>query len=290
MTDTTIETPSGDPEAPERQERAALEAPGNWPAKDRAMFEQQSPEAQAYLLDRDRALNAAFTRKLQDAAPYRALADEFRDYIDHVGKTPDEVFRLLIETDRVLRYSALDAKFPAVWNILTEYGIDPVQFAEAVMAVTVRERATVEAQAVQASQEQAAAADRQRRSMEATMAISRMAADPVTYPHLHALQGAINEAVAAALDRGETPDLHRLYTEASWSVPAVRDAMIADERKQAARDGVAAADAERKAERARQERLAVSIRPSGGSEPMPPSGMSVEELLAEQMGIPVPRA
>ena len=71
----------------------ALEAPTNWPEADRAMFAKQPREAKAYLLDRDRQLNAAFTRKMQDAAPYRALADEWRDYFDHIGKNPVEVFQ-----------------------------------------------------------------------------------------------------------------------------------------------------------------------------------------------------
>ena len=126
---------------------------------------------------------------------------------------------MLMETDRVLRYSEPSAKFPAVASILVTYGIDPVQFAEAVMAQVAHEGAAVEAQAVQVSQEQAAAAFREQRAKETALAMSRMSNDQVNYPHYDAVAPAISATARQSLDRGETPDVSRLYTEAAWSNP-----------------------------------------------------------------------
>ncbi|MCY4608813.1 MAG: hypothetical protein OXD40_09485 [bacterium] len=273
------------PEGPE----TTLEAPSNWPKADRAMFAKQPPEAQAYLLDRDRRLNADYTRKMQDGKVYRDLAETWASYFDHVDATPTEVFTRLIETDRALRYGDDAARFTAVASVISQYGIDPRQFAQAVMAVTAQQGAVVEAQAAQASQEQAAAADRERRAMATATSMNRMAGNRGEYPHYQALAGAINDAARKALDRGETPDVHRLYTESAWSDPAIRTALIADERNQAAAGAAAAVETERRAKATKARRAGVGISGAGG-EPMPRSGMSVEELLAQEMGMAVPRA
>lgn len=58
---------------------AATEAPQHWPAKDREMFAKQPPEVKTWLLGRHKAMEADYTRRVQEVAHVRREADELRE-------------------------------------------------------------------------------------------------------------------------------------------------------------------------------------------------------------------
>lgn len=70
---------------------AGLVAPAHWPADVRTMFEKQPPEVRKFLLERHKAMEADYTKKMQELSPMRRL----NDTLDEVFKPYDEEMRQL---------------------------------------------------------------------------------------------------------------------------------------------------------------------------------------------------
>ena len=59
------------PEDPEEPKETGLEAPSNWSQEDKELFSSQPKEVQQYLLNRHKAMEGDYTRKMQEIAPLR---------------------------------------------------------------------------------------------------------------------------------------------------------------------------------------------------------------------------
>jgi hypothetical protein len=82
---------------------AKLEAPTHWPAPARELFAKQPPEVRSFLLERHKAMEADYTKKMQELAPVRRLNDVldegFKPYDDEMrklGVTRDQALRELL--------------------------------------------------------------------------------------------------------------------------------------------------------------------------------------------------
>lgn len=89
--------------AEEAASAAKIEAPAHWPAADREMFAKQPPEVKQYLLGRHKAMEADYTKKMQELAPMRRMGEElddiFKDYdaeMKQTGITRAQAIRELV--------------------------------------------------------------------------------------------------------------------------------------------------------------------------------------------------
>ena len=96
------EAVAGDtPETPETPE--PLAAPEHWSAEHREMFGKLDRDAQSFLMDRSREMEAAHTQRSQEIAPFRAAAEQWSPYLQSVGATPDRAFNSLMQLEYGLR-------------------------------------------------------------------------------------------------------------------------------------------------------------------------------------------
>lgn len=65
--------------ADEAAAASSIEAPAHWPAAVREMFAKQSPDAKKFLLDRHKAMEADYTKKMQELSPMRRMQEELDD-------------------------------------------------------------------------------------------------------------------------------------------------------------------------------------------------------------------
>lgn len=79
------------------------EAPTHWPAPAREMFAKQPPEVKTFLLERHKAMEADYTRKMQELAPIRRFNDELEEvfkphdpYLRQSGMTRMQAIRELV--------------------------------------------------------------------------------------------------------------------------------------------------------------------------------------------------
>ena len=250
---------------------APIEPPAHWSAADQTMFRGQSPDAQLWLLERHKSMEADYTRKTQEVAPLRDALAQWQPYLEQIGATPDKAFGFLVGAEYQLRTGTEAQKRAMLIQLAHDYGItldtgadhatgagmdedDP--FAadmRAIVAPIQQEvqqlRAGFETQASAAQQAQAASAVEQVRLFREEMT----GAGTPAHPYFDEVQEAMTRLAQADRAAGQTPVLSDLYERAIWSVPEVRAKLLAAQQHAAAQE----------AERAKRERVAKAKTASG---------------------------
>ena len=116
--DETDEADGGD-------EALTLEPPAHWSLDDQTMFRAQSREAQQWLLDRSKAMDATHTRRSQEIAPLRGAVDKWSGYLGQLGATPEQAFDMLIAAEYQLRTGTPEQKRAAMTQLARDYDIEP---------------------------------------------------------------------------------------------------------------------------------------------------------------------
>lgn len=131
----SAEAKHSEPGTAEASEPPAIEAPTHFTAEQKAQFANLPPDAQRYLVDTEKAREAEYTRRSQEAAEYRRTADPLvqaisphREYLDQIapltGQTPEGMIGGLVQTERLLRTGSPAQKQQAFAQIAQVYGID----------------------------------------------------------------------------------------------------------------------------------------------------------------------
>lgn len=131
----TAEAATPAPEPTPEPAQQPLEAPARWTADEKAKFAAWPRDVQEAVLERNRALEADYTRKTQETAELRRSAEPivnaikpFESYLSQVssriGQTPDKMIANLIGVEYQLRTGDPHTKAQALYQIAAEYGID----------------------------------------------------------------------------------------------------------------------------------------------------------------------
>ena len=88
-------------EAEEKPE--PLDAPHHWTVENQEMFRKLDPEAQSFLMDRDKVMEAAHTKRSQEIAPLRNAAEKWAPYLSQMQAEPSQVFDTLMQHEYGLR-------------------------------------------------------------------------------------------------------------------------------------------------------------------------------------------
>ena len=112
-----------------------LEAPARWTPDEKAKFAAWPRDVQEAVLERNRALEADYTRKTQETAELRRSAEPilnavapYQQYLNQlaprIGQTPDKMIGQLLGVEYQLRTGDPHTKAQALFQIAAEYGID----------------------------------------------------------------------------------------------------------------------------------------------------------------------
>lgn len=113
-----------------------IEPPARWTEADKAAFAALPREAQALLSERNKAMEADYTRKTQEIAEFRRHAEPllnavqpYGEYLNTIGQQmgrhPAELIQNLLNVEYRLRTGSPQEKAQALAKIAADYGIAP---------------------------------------------------------------------------------------------------------------------------------------------------------------------
>jgi len=205
-------------EADEEEPEEKLEAPQHWAASDREIFNGQSKEAQQFLLNRHKAMEGDYTRKMQEFAPEKRQFDAIKDSLEpykhdfqRAGLDYAGAVRQLASWDNALRTGGRDA----VYQLAHTYGIDmaaPESEEYIDPQVKQLQNQLRELKQVQSQQTQQAQQQKQNQILETIQAFSsETSADGnLAHPHFEVLK----DDIARLFNAGLVADLKEGYTKA----------------------------------------------------------------------------
>ncbi len=279
--------PTAEPAAPETPAVPAVEPPQHWAAQDRELFGKLPPEGQKFLLDRHKAMEGDYTRRMQEIAPLRKASEQWQPYLQQIGATPDQAFQALIGAEYTLRNGTPEQKQQALQKLAADYQIPLGQTAQPPATdeyvdpqVAALNQKLAQLEAWKTSREQAEQQyqrqqqERQQSELQSTIttfATETTDAGTPAHPHFEA----VKETMAALIGSGQAPDLKTAYDMAVWARPDLRQQLLTAQQEAAVKK--AAEEAKAKAQKANTAAASISGRPVGAVAAAP--AKSVREEL-----------
>lgn len=232
-----------------------LEPHPRWSEADKAKFAAAPPEIQQWMLERQNATEAEFTRKTQEFAEQRRTVEpllsevgKWSQYLQSIGATPEQAFSELLKTEHALRTGSPEQKAQAFAYLANLYGIqlpamnngDGTQTVPDPYYATMAHQVTALSQEVMNLRQQSTLSERQRAEAEfnALAAVKDQSGTP-KFPHFERVRQTMLQL--AAEGRAETWD--QAYEDAVWLDRDLRQQTI-DAKLKSERDAI---------EKARQE-------------------------------------
>lgn len=286
--------------SPVEAEEPPEPAPHSWKAEDKAHWDKIPKEVRAVIArreaERDRHLNEVSSR----LAPLTQVVEHYQPYLVSLGMTPEYAFATLLNAERTLRTGDAKQRAMAIAALAQQYSVDLGQIAGAPAGQAPHQEEFVDPQVQhlrgeleamkmrEHSRLQHEQASRYRSTVEQITAFAEAKDGSGNPAHPFFDQVKDDMARLAAVDQaqGRTPELASLYERAVWSNPAVRNDMLAAQRRAeaekakadaAARAAKAEAEKKAKAQAARLAAVSVAGAPTNGSVKAP--DRSVRESL-----------
>jgi hypothetical protein len=267
----------------------AVEAPQHWAAADKELFGKLPPDGQKFLVERHRAMEGDYTRRMQEIAPLRKAAEHWQPYLQQFGAdaTPDKVFNHLLQAEYNLRNGTPEQKTALFQQWARDYGITLGQPAQQPAAdeyvdpqVAAVRQELAEMKAWRTSREQAETQHRQQQEQQQLQTLQstidsfeteKTEAGAPAHPHFQA----VRDTMAALIGSKQAPDLKAAYDMAVWARPDLRQQLLTAQQDAAAKKS--AEEAKAKALKATTAGSSVSGSPVGQTS-MPPAKSIREEL------------
>jgi len=241
-----------DTEATEVTEDVGLTAPDHWSSENKTLFESQTPEAQQFLLDRHKEMEADYTRKTQDIAevrnelgPYWDKFSAQRGHLQRQGISTSQYLENLTNADLMLSRDPVGG----IRQIAQAYGVDlsDPSFLQEQSAVDpqvqtlqqeLSELRNTITQRDQAAYETSLSTFQEQINSFATKTTETGEA---AHPYFEEVMNDMVVLAQAEQTQGRTPELSKLYEQAVWANPTTRAKQLAADK------AVQAADAEKRA-------------------------------------------
>ena len=269
----TPEAPEEPVEAPEEQaeetaeeeEEEKLSAPEHWPLADRELFESQPVDAQKFILDRTKSLEAGYDEKFKEVAGLRKVIEPYQSYLQQIGTTPELAFAAMIDAERILRTGTQQQKQAALQKIINDYGLQQEEPQDDLTdpAVKALESKIDQLQTHIVSQQQGAQTQALETIEQEIQAFrdERTEAGELARPYFGDVMEQMVAMARAETAAGRKPDLKMLYDSAVWANPTVRAKLL--EAEVAAKQKKATEAAAEKAQKAEKASSSVSGAPVG---------------------------
>jgi hypothetical protein len=274
------------PTATETPVAPSVEAPQHWAAQDRELFGKLPPDGQKFLLDRHKAMEGDYTRRMQEIAPLRKATEHWTPYLQQIGATPEQAFQALLGMEHTLRTGSPEQKQQALQRLAADYEITLGQTAQPPEdqyqdpAVVALNQKLAQLEAWKTSREQAEQQyqrqQQERQQSELQSAITTFETEKTdtgtpAHPHFEEVKA----TMAALIGGGQAPDLKTAYDMAVWARPDLRQQLLTAQQDAAVKK--AAEEAKAKALKANTAAASVSGRPVGATAAAP--AKSVREEL-----------
>ena len=284
----------GSPSDQQKAEPEPLDPPEHWDAEVRDRFRSTPREWQEWLVERDKAMTAAHTRRSQEIAPLRRVAEQWNPFFQQLGAPPDAYLNDLLMREHQLATGDPNTRAHILMQRAQQLGIpltlpqqqqeaapedDPLgigaQIAAAIGPIAQQNQQLQQAYQQQAYQQQAYQAQQAESMGQATIADFRSAKGEdgkPSHPYFDELIGEMEREAAYIVQGGGRPDIAQLYENAKWSNPTVRAKILKDQEHaaKAARD-----------QTARDSRATGGL--TGGSGGGSAQPKTRDELLAEEL-------
>ena len=215
-----------------------LEPHPRWSDADKAAFAKQPREVQQWMLERQHATEAEFTRKSQEFAEQKKSVEpllnevgRWSQYLQSLGATPEKAFSELIQTEYTLRTGSPEQKAQALSYLMNLYG---VQLPSSGDGQADSYYATLANQVSQLNQklfsieQQSTQAERNRAEVEFNaLALTKDDGGQLKYPHFDRVKQAMLQLVV----NGQADTWEDAYDNAVWSNRELRAGAIEAERK-----------------------------------------------------------
>ena len=279
-----------------------MEAPANWKISDREMFSKLSQEAQNFLLERSRGMEAAHTQRsqvlaqqMQALAPWQQFETKWNAYFQQLGAAAPIAVDALLSKEYQLRTGSNAQKVQILRDLIAEYQIaapdanapapDP-QVAQLQQQIWQMQNGWQQQQAQALQQQQAVQQARVAQTTQTLHAFQTEVDDEgnLAHPYFGEVEQDMTRLAQADLAAGVQPELNSLYERAIWSNPIVRQKI--QEAEAAHREAEQRAEAERleaeKREKAKKARRAGSSI-SGAGAPAGDQPEGIREILEAEM-------
>lgn len=276
--------------APPQAGTAAVEPPQHWAEGDKAKFKEAPAELKTWLLDRHKAMEGDYTRKMQDISnfkrEYEPIDQLFKPYeqdMQQRGWTKANLVNAWAQAELKLNADPLNG----VMSIARSYGITPEQLVAAIQKnpnfgtqqVIQDPRVTQLQQRLDNYEKQ----QNQTRLSSTRTHIEQFAAATNTdgslaHPYFDEVVENIIHLAQVERSAARVPDMQKLYDTAVWANDGTRTKLL-NARDQAAQKSQAEA-ARTKSASARRAGSSVTGAPNGpGQAAKPAGGNSVREAL-----------
>ena len=259
-----------------------LEAPHHWTVENQEMFRKLDPEAQSFLMDRDKVMEAAHTKRSQEIAPLRNAAEKWTPYLNQMQAEPSQVFDTLMQHEYGLRTGTNEQKINILLGLARDYGVnmaqngngEPPSAEEDPFEIQAKIQAAVGPIVQQVQQMNGNMQQQQGHSQQASVAAAQQNIEQfrnskgsdgkAEHPYYSEVEQDMLTMAQAKQAVGQPLDIAELYEQAIWSNASVRAKMQAAERHTS-----------KQAEQQRQARAKVasgSLAGGGGSQTEQPKG------------------
>lgn len=284
--ETVAEPAPAEPPAPTEPVVPAVEAPQHWAAADKELFAKLPPDGQKFLVERHKAMEGDYTRRMQEIAPLRKAAEQWQPYLQQMNATPEQAFTTLLQAEYQLRTGTPEQKQAMFQQLAQDYGITLGQTAEPPAVdeyvdpqVAALKQELAEIKAWKTSRDQAETQYRQQQEQKQQQTLhstitsfeaEKTEAGAPAHPHF----SAVRETMAALIGSGQAPDLKTAYDMAVWARPDLRQQLISAQQEAAVKK--AAEEAKAKARQASTAAASVTGRPVGAGAVAPASSVREE--------------
>lgn len=268
-------------EGEEVSENVGLEAPQHWSQKDRELFSQQTPEAQQFLLDRHKAMEGDYTRKMQERSdfdktyqPIQQLLEPHLPALQAAGVNQTQYLTNLMMADKMLR----DNPAEGIQHVAQMYGVDLGDVAAAPPPNPELQRLRGELTALRTELQQRDYQSQQSSLNTATQKIESFAtqADEQGNPLHPYFDRVVDDMVSMAQAErvaGREPQLEELYERATWANPEIRKEMQQAQQKAAEQKAIQEASAKAK----QAKKASASVKGNGDA---PSADIGLREQIA----------
>lgn len=241
-----------------------LTAPQHWPKEARETFATLPEDAQEFLLKTYKGMEADYTRKSQGVADVKRALDPVRGIMQKFNISDAVAVQNLVNTYMQL----VDNPVKGIQNVMRAYKLelddlsayweDPDRFAE---------ESGRKVESLERRLEEQTKSQQQAEFKRHLEYINNWAKDKEFFDQV---EQEMADKVAVVRMRGEQPDLDKLYDEACWAVPEIREKLL----ERSTTKGLVESVEERKRKVARAKSASKAIKPSATSEstkePTPP--------------------
>lgn len=268
----------------------AVEPPQHWSEADKAKFREVPETSRAWIMERHRAMEGDYTRKMQGLATftkeYAPVEELFKPYMQELqqrGQTKAGLIQAWAAAELRLNQDPV----AGVLSIARAYGLDGEKLIAAIQQNpnAGQQQQVIDPRVTQLQQrlesfeqsQQQARLSTTRQSIEQFAAATNQDGSPA-HPHFDECLDNILQLAQAERSAGRQPDMQKLYDAAVWANDATRTKLL-NARDDAARKASAEA-AKTKSASARRAGSSVTGAPNGpGQAAKPASGNSVREAI-----------